>query len=89
MLRVLVLVVLYEVICTRNRLTLYLVQLAEDKLREQWRLNCPELRELESQQMQQSAQDEWEHQIQRKQQVCVCSTVFTDTRTTFLFPKIS
>ena len=47
------------------------VQLAEGRLREQWRLNCPELREMESQQMQQSAQDEWENQIQRKQQVCV------------------
>ena len=46
-----------------------ILQVAEEKLHEQWRINCPELRELESQQLQQAAQEEWENQIETRQQV--------------------
>lgn len=69
-----------ECIATRIKIMLMSYQhfqVAEEKLHEQWRINCPELRELESQQLQQSAQEEWENQIQTRQQVHIFNTQHT------------
>jgi len=52
--------------------TLYIIvvlQLAEEKLREHWRSNCPDLRRLESQQMQRAVEEEWKGQIKQRQEV--------------------
>ncbi len=43
-------------------------QVAEEKLEEHKRLNCPELRRLESRQMQRMVQNEWKTQQERKEQ---------------------
>ena len=43
--------------------------MADEKLREHWVSNCPELRELESRQMERRTHEEWEHQKERKKQV--------------------
>lgn len=44
-------------------------QLAEEKLREHWKSNCPDLRRLESQQMQRAVEEEWKGQIKQRQEV--------------------
>ena len=53
--------------------TLYVIvapQLAEEKLQEHWKSNCPDLRRLESQQMQRAVEEEWKGQIKQRQEVC-------------------
>ena len=44
-------------------------QTAEEKLREHWRSNCPDLRRLESRQMQRAVEEEWKEQIEQRQEV--------------------
>ena len=44
-------------------------QEAEAKLQEHQRVNCPELRRLESRQMQRKVQEEWKEQVERKEKV--------------------
>jgi len=50
-----------------------LAQVAEEKLEEHHRLNCPELRRLESRQMQRVVQEEWKAQQERREQVLMAS----------------
>lgn len=45
------------------------MKVAEEKLEEYRRANCPELREVESRQMQRVVQDEWKEQIGRRDRV--------------------
>lgn len=47
------------------------LQLADEKLREHWVSNCPELREVKSRQMERLTHEEWEHQKERKQKVSI------------------
>lgn len=43
-------------------------KLAHEKYLDHWRLNCPELREVESRQIERATHKEWENQIEKKQE---------------------
>lgn len=57
------------------------VKMAGEKLEEYRRLNCPELRQLESRQMQRAVQEDWKEQIGRREKVrsCMPSVVVVST----------
>ena len=46
-----------------------MVQVAEQRLEEYRRANCPELREVESRQMQRAVKEEWREQIEQREKV--------------------
>lgn len=45
------------------------VQIADEKLYEHWRSNCPKLREVESRELEKHVVGEWSKQKERKEQV--------------------
>lgn len=45
------------------------VKVAEEKLEDHRRLNCPELRQLESRQMQRAVEEDWKEQIGKREKV--------------------
>ncbi len=45
------------------------MQLADEKLYEHWRSNCPDLREVESRKIQKHVVNEWAGQKERRKQV--------------------
>lgn len=48
----------------------YTLQIAEQKAYEHWKSNCPELREVESREIQKHVVDQWGKQVDDKQKVC-------------------
>ena len=47
----------------------YTQQIAEQKTYEHWKSNCPELREVESREIQKHVINEWGQQVDKKQKV--------------------